>query len=410
MLIRTTPWTSSPTRMVTLLVSATALLGACAAGNSGVRPLGGDAFVVETAGLNGSAAVTSGIAQAQTFCGEFGRMFVMGPSQVGSSSYQLQFRCIAPGNVLPPQQLPVAAAPMGSTPGTTAPGTTAPGTTAPGRRQIRGRRAVTMAEASPTEPVVGAPLAYAAALPPMAAPAFAAPAFAGSGFAPTGFGPAGSGGGFLPATSPPAAGRMGGIFTAATSAPALPPVSTTPLFAPPPGTTLAVAPLTGRRLPPPDDTPMVPLPRVELMGSPIAAQAIMAPAASPAFVSPAFVPPVAMPQVAVNQAFAAPPSAPSAEALPRAIGVVTEVATAAPLPARNQAQPVAIQVPSAPPFTPPSYAPPIGFSLQPSAAAPLPGASNSLPPIAGGNTRPLPLPGTGSSFAAPSGFSQGGIR
>lgn len=78
-----------------------------------------------------------------------------------------------------------------------------------------------------------------------------------------------------------------------------------------------------------------------------------------------------------------------------------------------QGQPVAQpQREVLPPLQPASQllsAPPPGFGLSVPSPNPLPGASNSLPPIAGGSTRPLALPGTNvPSFPNnQSGFTQG---
>ncbi len=193
-----------------LALSAVALLAACAGQGQAIQPIngpnGGDAFALEVQHVSGTAAVQAGLDQAQTYCGEHGRLFVMTSSQVGSRSYRLEFRCVAPSNVPPPPVM--ASAPP-----------------RPPARAPRDRRA-----AQPREAGSGPSLGHAASLPDVRqGVAVVEP--------------------WQPAT--------------ANIAPIHPPVTTRPLFAPPPGQTLAAASPPSRRMPPPDDSPMVLLPRLE---------------------------------------------------------------------------------------------------------------------------------------------------
>jgi len=88
-------------------------------------------------------------------------------------------------------------------------------------------------------------------------------------------------------------------------------------------------------------------------------------------------------------------------------------------PAAVQLQPLppAANLPliQAQPFTPaavqsaPLSVPPPGFGMSVPSQNPLPGATNSLPPIAGGSSRALSLPGNfNSGNLAPPGFWQQG--
>ncbi|UPY37307.1 hypothetical protein [Sediminicoccus sp. KRV36] len=333
-----------------------ATLAACANTNPGINATGGDGFVLDVQGLSGTRAVESGLAQAQSFCGEHGRLFVMTNSQVGSSSYRLEFRCIGPANVLPPPPV-VASAP--------------PPAPSPVRGQGRGRRGAPAP--APEITSNGPPLAYGAVLPPLAAPIVAPP--------------------WSPGT--------------ANIQPVLPPVATTPLFAPPAGTMLSVAPLTGPRLPPPDNSPLVALPRLDAVTTPETRPAAIATAAP--YVAPAAaaqpvltrepLPPVgSLPllqsQPAVQPA-AQPMALPPASSLP--------MVQAQPLPP-IQAQPVQ-------PAYIPLSAPPASFGTVVPSPTPLPGAPSSLPPIAGGSTRPVPLPGgSGSGFSSNSSSFTQGVR
>lgn len=190
------------------------LLAACASQNTGIEAASGDAFVLARANVSGVAAVQDGLAAAQSFCGEHGRLFLMTNSQVDSSSYRLDFRCVAPNNVPP---LAAASAPP----------------PAPARTP-RGRRATRPAEASSTGPALG----FAAALP--------------------------SPDQDKPATAPWQAAN-------ANILPAVPVMTPRPLFAPPPGTSLVSAAPAPRRQPAPDNSPLVLLPRLE--NGAVAAQA-----------------------------------------------------------------------------------------------------------------------------------------
>lgn len=203
-----------------------ALLAACASPNAGIEAAGGDAFLLTRANISGVAAVEDGLAQAQSFCGEHGRLFVVTNSQVGSSSYRLDFRCVAPNNVPP-----VAAA-------------SAPPPPPQPARTARGRRAAPPAEVSSTGPALG----FAASLPAMErGPAPAAP--------------------WQPAD--------------ANILPPTPPMAIQALFAPPPGQSLVAAVPSAHRMPPADGSPMVLLPRLEagsVAPQPAAAEAQPAPA------------------------------------------------------------------------------------------------------------------------------------
>ena len=328
------------------LMPLAAILAACANQNAGINASGGDAFVLETRNVSGRAAVDQGLAQAQSFCSEHGRLFVLTDSRVGSGSYRVNFRCIAMTNALPPPPVVASAPPP------------------PPPRPARGRRATTAPDALASGP----PLGFPAVLPAMTAPAATTP--------------------WSPGTSNVAA--------------VLPPVATTPLFAPAPGVALAVPPLSGPRLPGADNSPMVALPRLEEMASSVQtpdSQAVMMPSgaqtagtsASPAGLTRDALPPVtSLPLLQSGSA--------GQTGLPAA---TTPSVQAEPLPP-VQAQPLAA---SAAPLS----IPPPSFGLVPS-PNPLPGASTSLPPIAGGSTRPVPLPGGGggSTFSSGStGFTQG---
>ncbi|MBS7810861.1 hypothetical protein [Roseococcus pinisoli] len=79
---------------LTVLTAASALLGACA--SQEIRSGGGDTFLLQTTGLNGSRAVERGLVDARDFCAAQGRDFLVQDRRVGSGRYQLQFRCTAP--------------------------------------------------------------------------------------------------------------------------------------------------------------------------------------------------------------------------------------------------------------------------------------------------------------------------
>ena len=373
-----------------LLAGTAALMGACA--NSGVRSLGGDAFVLETANVSGSRAVDAGLAEAQGFCTEHGRLFVMTNSQVSASGYQMAFRCISPGNVLPPVAIVAPSPPPRPT------STRRQREAVEGPRTVRGRPAVI----ETAQPTSGPALPFAANLPPMAAPGWA-----GASFAP----PAG---GFIPVFQPsfvqspfvqspfvqsPFSQPMAFAPAGSGLEPALPPVSTTPLFAPAPGTALMIPPLASPRLPPADSSLLVALPRAEAVtvlsrnGSPGQGLTVAGSAPQPLM------------QAATSQPL------PPVETLPLLQG------RGAPVGVQSQPLPPAANLPliRAQPFTPaavqnvPLSVPPPGFGMAVPSQIPLPGASSSLPPIAGGSTRPLSLPGNiNSGNLSPPGFFQQG--
>lgn len=329
-------------RPLSLIVLAVAL-AACARDNTGIATSGGDTFVLDGQGLSGRGAVENGLAQAQSFCGEHGRLFVLTNSQVGSNSYRLEFRCIAMNNVPPPPATASAPPP-------------------PPPRTQRSRRAAP----SPAEEVAssGPALSFPANLPAMTAP---------------------------PA---PVVWSLG----ASNVPPALPPVATTPLFAPPPGVALAVPPLAAPRLPPPDNSALVALPRMDGTATAERAQVITTAATAP------------------QQAGAASQAVLTREPLPP-VGTLPLMQSASPgPPSFSAAQPVTraealppIQAqPLAAPAQPLSVPPP-SFGLVVPSPNPLPGASGSLPPIAGGSTRTLALPGGNPSTLSGgnTGFTQG---
>ncbi|MDB5412998.1 MAG: hypothetical protein JWR10_1333, partial [Rubritepida sp.] len=120
------------------LAGAAALLSACGVTtNGGVRPVGGDVFVLETSGMSGSRAVETGLDEAQRFCAQNGRQFSVQNSRVGSSLYQLEFRCLSPMGVAGRRDplLAAAATPVAGSVAEVAP-----------RRRLR-RRAAVSAEA-----------------------------------------------------------------------------------------------------------------------------------------------------------------------------------------------------------------------------------------------------------------------
>lgn len=348
------------------LLGVTALLSGCAAGNAGVQSSGGDVFTLQTTGTSGSRAVEAGLAQAADFCAEYGRQFVLTNSRVSSGSYQLEFRCLTGRNLPPIVQ--VAAAPPPPAP-------------------VRGRRGRSEGDAyagdapevprgttrirRPVMAEQAAPVAYGAILPPVMAPApvFGQPIFA------------------QPAPS---------IFAPArTAAPALPPVTTTPLFAPLPGVLPPATPLSGPRLPPIDNAPLVAIPRADE----VTAVSAVAPMVQPRMVPPAVqqqrLPGVESTPLLQSQA---PPVAQGSphQTLPVAQSVMPMQALA----------PIQVGAPTALTTPPPSFTVP-SFTV-PSAQT-LPGASNSLPPIAGGSTRALALPGNPSGgSSSPPGFWTGG--
>lgn len=363
------------------VLAATAMLSGCAARNPGIESAGGDVFTLQTTGTSGSRAVEAGLAQAADFCAEYGRQFALTNSRVSSGSYQLEFRCLTGRNLPPIVQAAAAPPPPNPTRGRRGRNSTAAYTgedVVETRRGTARMRRPVMAEQSQ-------PVAYAPLLPPVMAPAqvFGQPVFAQPVFT-------------QPAPS---------IFTPArTVAPALPPVATTPLFAPPPGVILPATPISGPRLPPIDNAPMVAIPRADDV-TPVSTMAMVAPVA-PARMAPAQqqrLPNVDSTPLLQSQTAAAAPMAqnmPAGRSLPMAESVMPMQAA---LPAQGRAPmpPIQVGVPSALTTPPPSFMVP--------SAQPLPGATSSLPPIAGGSTRPVPLPGnTSTGFSSPPGFWTGG--
>lgn len=303
------------TRPVFLLALSfpAAFLAACAGQNPGINPTGGDGFTLEVQRVHATAAVESGLAQAQSYCAEHGRLFLMTGSQVGSSSYNMNFRCVAPGNVPAPPQVMASAPPP-----------------APERR-LRGRRGTPapVMEDARSGPALG----YAAPLQGLDATGAPVPWQAANANMPPSFGP----------------------------------LTATPLFAPSPGMALAASATNGRRLPPPDHSAMELLPRLGGNG--------------------------AMPVVPLQAAGSVPLNSAPLNSAPLISG-------------RMAAQPAALPLIQAQPFPTaaiPLSAPPPSFGQMVPSPSALPGASTSLPPIAGGSSRPLTLPGS----TAPSGFSAG---
>jgi len=367
---------------LTLLAGTAVMMSACA--NSGVRSLGGDAFVLETANVSGSRAVDAGLAEAQNFCTQYGRLFVLTNSQVSGGGYQMAFRCISPGSVLPPVAVVAPSPPSRST------STRRQREAVEAPRTVRSRRAVIEA----AQPTSGPALSFPAALAPMSAP-MSAPAWSGASFAP----PAG---GFIPAFQPsfaqsPFSRPMAFAPVGSGLAPPLPPVSTTPLFAPAPGTTLMVPPLASPRLPLADNSPLVALPRAE------AVSVISRAGSSGQGLSMVGLGPQRMMQATGSQQL------PPVETLPMFQGLRAPAAVQSLPPAANlpllQAQaftPAAVQ-------SAPLSAPPSGFGMAVLSQNPLPGATDSLPSIAGGSSRALSLPSNiNSGNLAPPGFWQQG--
>lgn len=284
-----------------------ALLAACAGQNTGIEPSGGDAFVLARAHVSGVAAVQDGLAQAQSFCGEHGRLFLMTNSQVDSGSYRLEFRCVAPNNAPP---LATASAPPPPPPPARAP---------------RGRRGAPPAEAGATGPALG----FAASLPPIDKDRLTTAAWQ----------PADAN---IPAP--------------------LPLMTRQPLFAPPTGSSLVATAPAPRRLPPPDDSPMVLLPRLE-------ASAV---AAAPS------------PEAPAQAALAREERAVEAPAEPPSRGGLPVITASQPLP---------------------------GYGLVVPSPNPLPGAPSSLPPIAGPARTPAFPSAPASGFpTGTTSFTQGGFR
>jgi DedD protein len=154
---------------------------------------------------------------------------------------------------------------------------------------------------------------------------------------------------------------------------------------------LAVPPLTGPQLPPADNSALVALPRLDSMATAEPVQTVAASA------SPAVLTREPLPQVSTLPLLQSQP--PSAQAI-----------APASLPATVRAEPLPlIQAQPLPAAAPDLSIPPPSFGAVVPSPNPLPGASNSLPPIAGSSTRQVPLPGgNASGFSSGStGFTQG---
>ncbi len=313
------------------------MLSACGATiRDGIQSTGGDVFFLQNSSLSGSRAVTAGLNEAQEFCSAQGRQFVMQNSRVGSGSYQLEFRCVTPGS-LGPVARPTYSAPVAeaSEPrrrrGSRAASTdTAAETPAP--RRGRGRRA---------DDLNAAYAGGGTATTTMAAPAAPAAINYGSGYAQ---------GGYLPAqpvtaqpmvaSAQPAMVQQPQAMQTSTRAqpnlPAeLPPVATTPLFNPPPGTHFAPTPAPMRL--PADNRPYAPV--AGQAGPAPAGTAITPAAAAPAQplsdgLPPIQVTPVVAPSAAPaasstsSRAAPAPQTyvVPSPNALPGANSALTPIA------------------------------------------------------------------------------------
>lgn len=314
-----------------VLTGAVALLGACA--SNGIRSEGGDVFVLETNSLSGSRAVERGLADARDFCVANGRQLVVQDSRIGSGNYQLQFRCVAPfgtaraGGVDP--LMAAAASPVAPAVAETAP-----------RRQVR-RRAAT------AETATMAPIADPAAETPRPVRRARRTSVASAAYVP----PADNATLQPMQTQPTLPSRFARPEPAATEAPALPPVATTPLFNPRGASFPAPVATPVRRLPA-DNGPFAP---IEQAGAPatqaVAAQpvAVMQPAAA----ASAALPPIQLPPAATSapsgRILAAPStgygaSVPSPQALPGATSALAPIASPlrpmpAAVPAANPSQP-----------------------------------------------------------------------
>ncbi|TCI00855.1 hypothetical protein EJV46_00915, partial [Roseococcus sp. SYP-B2431] len=251
-----------------VLTGAAALLGACA--STGIRSDGGDVFVLENSNLSGSRAVERGLADARDFCAANGRQFVVQDSRIGSGTYQLQFRCVAPygvaraGGVDP--LLAAAATPV-----------TPAATETPARRR-RARRPADAAYVPPAEPSAApaeTPRPARRVRRTRPADAAYAPAADASGLQPIPMASA------LPS-------RFARPEPAPQEAPALPPVATTPLFNPRGASFPAPVAAPLRRIPA-DNAPFAPL---EQAAAPAAA---IQPAAAPRAAAGDGLPPIQLP-------------------------------------------------------------------------------------------------------------------
>lgn len=299
-----------PARLA-VLTAAAALLGACS--SSGIQSQGGDVFVLETSNLSGSRAVERGLADARDFCVANGRQLIVQDSRIGSGSYQLQFRCVAPfgtartGGVDP--LLAAAATPV-------APAVAE--TPVPRRRRVHRS---TTADAQAVEPAE-APRQVRRARRARQDDAAYAPA---------------DGAALQPIPQPTLPARFARPEPAPQEPPALPPVSTTPLFNPRGASFPAPVPAPVRSIPA-DSGPFAPV--APPAGQPAAA---VQPAAAPRPAPSDALPPIQLPPAAVSSGPAAPASSygasvPSPQALPTASSALAPIASPVrPIPAATPA-------------------------------------------------------------------------
>jgi hypothetical protein len=315
-----------------ILTGAVALLGACA--SNGIRSEGGDVFVLETNSLSGSRAVERGLADARDFCVANGRQLVVQDSRIGSGNYQLQFRCVAPfgtaraGGVDP--LMTAAASPVAPAVAEAAP-----------RRRVRRNASTTTAMAPVAEPAAETPRPVRRTRRAQAAEAAYVPPADSSTLQPM-------------QTQPTLASRFARPEPAATEAPALPPVATTPLFNPRGASFPAPVATPVRRIPA-DNGPFAPIEQAASAAQPVAAQpvAMVQPAAAPRPAISDALPPIQLPPAATTapsgQILAAPSttygaSVPSPQVLPGASSALTPIASPlrpmpAAVPAANPSQP-----------------------------------------------------------------------
>ena len=312
---------------LTVLAATAALLGACA--GSGIRSEGGDVFTLRTDSLSGSRAVEHGLAEARDFCAANGRQLVVQDSRIGSGSYQLMFRCVAPfgtagaGGVDP--LLAAAATPPAASTGT------GPGTTL--RRRTRRAATAETASLAPAAEPVQAPTRRARRVRPAEAPAAQS-----SSLQP------------IPQETLPS--RFARTEPAQPEAPALPPVATTPLFNPR-GASFPGPVATPTRQIPADAGPFAPVQPAVAQRAAIQQPAVIpAPAAPRAAASDALPPIQIQPPVASGRSGAPVAtsgygaSVPSAHALPGASSALSPIAA--------PGRPVPSATPSVNPNTPPT--------------------------------------------------------
>lgn len=302
-----------------ILTGAAALLGACA--SNGIRSDGGDVFVLENSSLSGSRAVERGLAEARDYCAANGRQFVVQDSRIGSGTYQLQFRCVAPFGVAraggADPLLAAAATPVASAV-----------TEAPPRRR-RARPPADAAYVPPADP----------AMTP-AEPARSAPRLRRTRPADAAYAPAADGSALQPI---PMASALPSRFArpepASQEPPALPPVATTPLFNPRGASFPAPVAAPVRRIPA-DSGPFAPLQQADapVAAAPAASAPVASglPAVAPRAAANDGLPPIQLPPAAVTspagRVVAAPApiygaSVPSPLALPTASSALAPIAS-----------------------------------------------------------------------------------